>query len=427
MEVSRPLEKKKPLLRRMTPAPAPDSERPLRKNRPFLWIMAGNTISVFGDCFNGIALSLWVLQTTGSAKLMAAVQICYMATTILFGTLAGTVADRVDRRKLMLLSDFLRAGIAAALAVCLFYLRAPFPVMLALVTLSAFSSLFQGPAFHASVTQLAGKERIQQATSAVHLTDNVARISGLALAGVAVAAFGGFAAMLFTSVTFFLSGICVLAAGAFSSAGSKTAERAPFFADWSGGFAFIRKDALIRSIVILNPLLILFFMSSLMLIQVVAVKDWKAGPIAFGLIEMCIPLGYMIGAGLILSFSSRLGRRGWWVMTGLVALGPVFVAISFMPAAPAALPLILAAGIMFAFCTMLTQIILRSEVELDMQGRIYGTMGAITNVAPTLGLAVTSALADEWGATRVLEAVGLCLLVSGVAAVWLLKPIRNYR
>jgi len=426
MEISRPHEEQKPVLRKKRPAL--ESGRPLWKNRAFVSILAGNTVSVFGDCFNGIALSLWVLQTTGSAKLMAAIQICYMASTILFGSFAGTVADRVDRRKLMLLSDLLRASIAGTLAVCLFYLQTPFAVVLVLVTLSAFASLFQGPAFHASVTHLAGKERVQQATSTVHLADNVARISGLALAGVVVAAFGGFAAMLFTSITFFVSAVCVLAAGAFPPLERRASSaNGSFFKDWNGGLAFIRRDPLTRSIVILNPLLILFFMSALMLVQVIAVKEWKAGPVAFGLIEMCIPLGYMIGAGLIMAFSSRLGKRGSWIMTGLVALGPVFCLIAEMPSAHAALPLVLAGGVMFAFCSMLTQIILRSEVAVDMQGRIYGTMGAITNVAPTVGLAVTSALADRWGASNVLGAVGGCLFAASLAAVWLLKPVRSYR
>lgn len=51
----------------------------LWRNVTFRRVLYGYGISVFGDCFNGIAISLWVLQTTGSAKSMAAVQICNMA------------------------------------------------------------------------------------------------------------------------------------------------------------------------------------------------------------------------------------------------------------------------------------------------------------------------------------------------------------
>ncbi|MFC5702435.1 MFS transporter [Cohnella faecalis] len=403
-----------------------DANRPVWKNNPFLFILSGNFISVFGDCFSGVALSLWVLQTTGSAKQMAAVLICHTAISVLFGSVAGTVADRIDRRKLMLAADLFRGSIACTLAFSLFYLDSSFGVMIVLVALSAFSSLFQAPAFHASIGQLVGKERIGQATSAVYLMDNVARISGLALAGVAIASFGGFWAMIFNSATFFMSAVCVVAAGAFPSFSRERREKSTFLKDLVGGFSYIRRDRLTRSIVILNPLLILFVMSSLMLIQVIAVKEWKAGPVAFGLLEMCIPLGYMIGAGLIMAFGSKLGHRGWWIFSGLLTLGPVFYLISIVPYAHTALPFILLCGMLFAFCTMMIQIILRSEVQTDMQGRIYGTLGAITGVAPSLGLVASSALADHVGAKFMLGAQGVTLFLIALVAVTFLKTIRTY-
>ncbi|EFM11217.1 major facilitator superfamily MFS_1 [Paenibacillus curdlanolyticus YK9] len=418
-------------------------DRPLWRNRPFVSILTGNLVAVFGDCFSGIALSLWVLQTTGSAKRMAFILVSYTLISVLFGSIAGTVADRMSRRKLMLLSDLSRGVVACVLALFMYAFHLPFAAILALICISAFAGLFQGPSFHASITKLAGKGRIEQATSAVYLTDNIARISGLALAGVAVATFGGVWAMVFNAATFFFSALCVILAGPFqstpdepaTSAGPfQSAEEAPGSAKekkslWTElklGLAYIRKDPLTRSIVILNPLIILLFMSSLMLIQVVAIKEWKAGPIAFGLIEMCVPLGYLIGAGIIMALGSKLGRKGWWVFTGVVTLGPVYVIIAMLSNAVSALPLILLGGMLFAFCSMMMQIILRSEVPNDMQGRVYGTLGSITGVAPSIGLLLSSALADVFGAHVVLGAQGLCLLLVGIAAIIWLKPIRRY-
>jgi DHA3 family macrolide efflux protein-like MFS transporter len=63
-----------------------------------------------------------------------------------------------------------------------------------------------------------------------------------------------------------------------------------------------------------SPVLILFFMSSLMLTQVMAVQVWKANPFQFGLIEACIPLGYMLGAGIIVTLGSKLQYRGKLIM-----------------------------------------------------------------------------------------------------------------
>ncbi|MEK4053655.1 MFS transporter [Paenibacillus sp. FSL F4-0087] len=403
------------------------ANRALWRNVAYRRILCGYGISVFGDCFNGIAISLWVLQTTGSAKSMAAVQVCNMVVSFLFGSFAGTFADRLDRRTLMLSSDLFRGAMAFIIAVSLFVLHAPFPIVLLMLSLSMFSSLFQAPAFHASVTSLVGREHLQQATGTIHLVDNIARISGLAAAGIAVSAFGGFTAIMITGVTFLLSAICVMLAGRFPDVQRSSMHRGSFVKEWGGSFSYIFAHPLIRSIVILNPLLILFFMSAIMLVQVMAVKVWQANPVQFGLIETCIPLGYMLGSGILIASGNRLKRRGRWVFIGLLVLGPLYMLLANVSSPLVALPLIIAGGAMFACCTMLTQIMMRAEVPDELQGRIYGVLGTITSTAPILGLTVVSVLADQWGAQTVLESLGALLLVVGIIAVAGLKSIRTYR
>ncbi|MFC4598579.1 MFS transporter [Cohnella hongkongensis] len=400
--------------------------RPLVRNRTFMWILSGNAISVFGDCFNGIALSLWILQTTGSAKSMAAVLMTHMILGVLLGSVAGTVADRMDRRKLMLVSDSLRCAIAAALAYFVFYAEVSFPIVLVLVALLATAGLFQAPAFHASINPIVGKDNLQQATGWIHLADNLSRISGLALAGVIVSMLGGFAAILFNSLAYLLSMLCVLAAGKFPSNRGAKPSNSTFVGDLKEGFRYIGANSLARAIVVLHPLLILFFMSSLTMVQVMAVKEWKAGPVAFGFIELCIPLGYMLGASLILSLGSRIGRRGLWICAGLLLLGPVFYLLSIMRSAWPALPFVLGCGLMFAFSTMLIQIILRSEVSVEFQGRLYGAMGALSGIAPPLGLAVFSSVADRYGASWTLSIISMLFLAVGIAVTLTMKRIRTY-
>ncbi|MFK0522859.1 MFS transporter [Paenibacillus illinoisensis] len=195
----------------------------------------------------------------------------------------------------------------------------------------------------------------------------------------------------------------------------------------AGSFSYIYRSPLIRSIVLLNPLLILFFMSAMMLVQVMAVKVWEADPVQFGLIETCIPLGYMIGSGALIASGKRMKRRGRWVFIGLLVLGPLYILLSQVTSPMMALPLIIGGGAMFACCTMLTQIMLRTAVPDELQGRIYGVVGTITSTAPILGLTVVSVMADQWGAAAVLEGLGMLLLATGILAATTLKSIRTYR
>ncbi|WP_353882256.1 MFS transporter [Paenibacillus amylolyticus] len=168
-------------------------------------------------------------------------------------------------------------------------------------------------------------------------------------------------------------------------------------------------------------------MSVMMLVQVMAVKVWEANPVQFGLIETCIPLGYMIGSALLIASGKRLKRRGRWVFIGLIVLGPIYIFLANVSSPIMALPLIVGGGAMFACCTMLTQIMLRTDVPDELQGRVYGVVGTITSTAPILGLTIVSVLADQWGAASVLQGVGILLLATGILAATTLKSIRTYQ
>lgn len=131
-----------------------------------------------------------------------------------------------------------------------------------------------------------------------------------------------------------------------------------------------------------------------MLTQVMAVNVWKASPFQFGLMEACIPLGYMIGSGLIMILGSRIRRRGLFIMSGLFCLGPMYILLSFITSAATAIPVVLLIGFMFSFCTLLINIILRLEISEEIQGRVFGVLGSIMSVAPSIGLTLVSYLSD---------------------------------
>ncbi|PHF12786.1 MFS transporter, partial [Bacillus toyonensis] len=112
-----------------------------------------------------------------------------------------------------------------------------------------------------------------------------------AIGGVVVAAFGGSIAISVDAVTFMLSAILVLLSGKFPNSTKKTGIKNSFQEDLVAGFKYIWQNPFAKSVIILSPTLITFFTASLMLIQVMSVKVWKANPIEFGIIESSIPIG----------------------------------------------------------------------------------------------------------------------------------------
>ncbi|MNC20855.1 enterobactin exporter EntS [compost metagenome] len=158
-----------------------------------------------------------------------------------------------------------------------------------------------------------------------------------------------------------------------------------------------------------------------------AVNVWKASPFQFGLMEACIPLGYMIGSSIIMLLGSRIRRRGLFIMTGLLCLGPMYILLSFITSAAVAIPVVLLIGFMFSFCTLLINIILRLEISEEIQGRVFGVLGSIMSVAPSIGLTVVSYLSDYFSPGPVMGSIGLLLLLFAAYASTKLKIIRGYR
>ncbi|WP_257204928.1 MFS transporter, partial [Bacillus cereus] len=126
---------------------------------------------MFGNSFHSIALNLWVLQATGSAKLMSTIAITHMVMSMLFSSIAGTVADRVDRRKLMWITDIIRSLLILSIAFCIAIPGTPFILIIILTALTSCAGLFQSPAFHASLVDIVGKDKVQQATGVLNVAD----------------------------------------------------------------------------------------------------------------------------------------------------------------------------------------------------------------------------------------------------------------
>src|SRR5690606_125122 len=104
-------------------------------NRGFLFVFSSYSLSLLGNMFHSIALNLWVLQSTGSAKLMSAVLITHLVVNMLFSSIAGTVADRVNRRLLMWSSDLLRFVLVGIIALLIFLQTTSYGLVIAITAL----------------------------------------------------------------------------------------------------------------------------------------------------------------------------------------------------------------------------------------------------------------------------------------------------
>jgi MFS family permease len=177
--------------------------RLLRDNRDFRLLYFGTLISLGGDWFLTVALLDLVLQLTGSAMLASLMLLCQTLPIFIFTPLAGHVIDRVDRRRLMIAVDVVRAG------ACLLPLFARTPAMLpfaylGVVIISIGSAYFE-PASQAALPNIVAKQDLGPANVLMGSTWGTMLAVGAGIGGLVTATLGRDASFIVDAFSFLLS------------------------------------------------------------------------------------------------------------------------------------------------------------------------------------------------------------------------------
>src|SRR5204863_4793141 len=179
----------------------------LRSNRNYRFTWTGQVVSEIGDHFNNIAVFSLALANTGSGMTVAGILLGRGAAVMLAGPIAGVLLDRIDRRRIMILSDLTRAVLALA-----FIYAIPSGRTWLLFVLSA-ALMFASPFFtsgRASILPaIASSTELHTANSLTQLTQWTAVTIGSFLGGSAVASFGYELAFVFNALSFVFSAFCV--------------------------------------------------------------------------------------------------------------------------------------------------------------------------------------------------------------------------
>ncbi|MFZ5827334.1 MAG: MFS transporter [Bacillota bacterium] len=405
-----------------TAAPAPS----LFRNRTFVSLWLGQAISVVGDGFHSVALGIWVLQATGSASAMAMILSTRVVVSILLGAVGGTVVDRTDRRLLMISMHLIRFLTVGVIALLIRAGETSLLPIIALTAVTAVASAFFGPAFQASLVNIVAREDLPRASGLLQVTMTVGQIVGPFLGGAIVALFGGWAALSGDALTFLAAAIAVVIGGAFPSPRRNGGQQKSFWKDLTEGFRYVRHHQLAGSIMILAPVMNFFGNAIGVLLPVIAIKIWLSTSIQFGLLEAMVPAGFAIGAVLIMANAKKLRRRGAWMMGGIAAAGAFISITALMPTVTAAMPVALLGGASLSVANVLLQVTLQAEVNPELQGRVFGTLGSLTNVASPLSMMAAGFLGDAFSPVLIAAAAGVMLTLVAAGGYLFSSGIRTY-
>ncbi|MCM1122637.1 MAG: MFS transporter [Eubacterium sp.] len=177
--------------------------------RDFTLVVVGQIISLFGNAAVRFALPLFLLNQTGSSALYGAVMACAFVPSIVLSPVGGLVADRVNKRNVMVILDFSTAGLLLFFLLLMDRVSLVLALAVTLMLLYGIAGAYQ-PVVQASVPVLVGQKQIMRANAVINVVGSFASLLGPVLGGILYSAYGLIPVLKVCIVSFVLSAVMEL-------------------------------------------------------------------------------------------------------------------------------------------------------------------------------------------------------------------------
>jgi MFS family permease len=325
-------------------------------------------ISAVGTWMQIVALSLLVLDLThGSALALGTVSLAQALSFLIFTPAGGTFADRFDRRRLLLLTQSIMAGLALVLGVLTYAGAIRFWMIPCIAFFSSAILSFDQPTRNALIASLVPRQNLMNALALQSAVFNGASILGPALAGLALSRMG-YAANFLLNAASYLPVLVVLAA-----LSGPTVNRAPGpAAAWLDSFReavrHVRRDALLPAAVLAYGLLLFFGPSSAMMLPIFVRKVIHAGPTQLGVLFSAVGVGAVCGA-LIIASIGDYPRKGGLVLGTTLACAGALALLGLAATLRVSVPILFVLGASQNAAGATTITLLQMRVPPEMRGR----------------------------------------------------------
>jgi len=367
----------------------------VQRNASLLWL--AQFISAVGDSLF-LPCILWMVgDVTGDEAPVGFAVFLATVPHLLFGPMAGTFADRLDRRSLMIVSDVVRAAILIGLPVVVMVLGGvSYPLIItAAFLLAAFSAPFMA-ARDAFLPELVGGASLVRWNALLQMSQHLALIVGLSAGGLLLAGAPGSGSdrvlnvLQLDGLTFVVSAIALLLIVHPRKRRSESA-RGGFWREVGEGLAYAKRDRVVGGLLVLTALNNLAIMGPAIVGAVLLIRNvYHLGPQHLAWFEGCMAVGMLIGA-LWLGRVGRTWPMGKVVLWGMVLDGLTYIPFVWIADYPPALLLITAHGVFIPFIVVGRTSLLQAHVPSERRGKVF----ALVNLT-VLGMTSISALACGW-------------------------------
>jgi MFS family permease len=380
------------------------------RSRSFTLIWSGALVSNVGTWMEAVALSYYVADTTGKPSWSAIVGAAGFLPGAVLGPVGSAMADRLDRKRMLIATSALSSIIAAVLAVAVgAYDAGPIPIAI-LSFLGGCVGSFGFPAFQTTLPDLVPRDDLVAAVGLSNAQWNLGRIIGPALAAL-VMSIGGIGAALWCNAISFAG---VIVAVSIVRLPRRESSRRPIFASLGDGVRFARGHPAMRRMLALMIATVFIAAPFIAFVSQMATNVFDGDSSATSFLVTAQGVGAVAAAFTLGGLTKRVGV--WRLMTGAVLLlGPVLVLYAASPRLWVAAICLAFIGLLYGYAFTSFAGVAQQSAPDEMRGRVLAVNTFVLGLMYPVGTLVQGAIADAVGLRWITGASGVALLATALA------------
>jgi MFS family permease len=395
--------------------------RPLRESRNFRRLWVGQAVSLMGSMISFVAVPFQLYELTGSTLAVGLLALCDLVPLLTLALIGGTIADAVDRRRLLIVTEIGFALVSLALAG---NATLEHPRVWALYVLAFLGAAFWSlgaPALRSLTPRLVPEEQLVAASALNSVYSNLGAVAGPALGGLLIATLGLTTTYLIDFGSFAASLAAILLLPAIPPAAE--AGRA----GWRSlleGFRFVRRQPVIMGVFLLDTNAMIFGMPSA-LFPAFAEHRFHGGAGTVGLLYGAPYAGALAGV-LFSGWIGRIRRQAAAVAVFAAAWGVAIAGVGFATAVWVGLVMLALAGLADMISATLRSAIVLQATPDSMRGRVSGIELAQVASAPTLGNVEAGVVASLTSLRFSVVSGGIACVLGTIAIIAALPALLRY-
>ncbi|HYZ86586.1 MAG TPA: MFS transporter [Bryobacteraceae bacterium] len=394
----------------------------IKQNRNYRWMWLGQVVSEVGDHFNNIAVFSLAMKYTGSGLVITGIMLSRAIPAILVGPMAGVLLDRWDRRRIMIISDLVRALVAFG-----FMLSLAYPSSTLLYVLSALlmvASPFFTAGRSAILPRIASKQELHTANSMTQTTGWTTLTIGTFAGGASVAQFGFEWAFLLNTLSFLFSALCIMnlsAPGGFKvNRNISLTENdilAPF-RDYRQGLAYMARNPLILGIALVSVGWATGGGAAQVLFTIFGEVVFNRGPAGIGYIWGSAGLGLLVGGFIAHRLGGHVPFERYKLLVSVCYLlhGGAYIVFSQMQSFLLACFFIGLSRAAVAITSVLNMSQLLRHVSDEYRGRVFSTIETMNWTTMMVSMMMAGIASTKYSPRDIGAVAGI--LSSSTAVFW---------